>query len=104
MYAIVELGPTQYKVAEGDTVVTHRLEGEIGGTVTLEKILLTENADAIQIGRPYLNNVKVTAQVMAHPLGEKLIAFKFRNRKNFKTTKGHRQKLTSLKISKISIG
>ena len=103
MYAIVEIGPTQYKVTEGDTLVTNRLEGKVGETVTIEKVLLTENADSIQIGQPYLKNAKVTAEILDHPRGEKVIAFKFNRRKDFRKTIGHRQMLTNLKVSKISI-
>ena len=104
MYAIVELGQSQVKVAEGDSVEVFRLPDEVGKTITLDKVLLFDDGKAVQIGQPYLKNIQITAQVLQETLGEKLIAFKFLRRKNSSSTRGHRQKQTRLSITKITVG
>ena len=103
MYAVVQVGSYQYRVSEGDLIEANRLEEEKGKNVTLDKVLLYANGSDIRVGQPFLKGVKVTAKVVDHALGEKVIAFKFRRRKGYKKKKGHRQKLTVLNITKISI-
>src|SRR6185295_6690715 len=103
MYTIVKVGSSQYKVSEGDTIHVKHIETEEGKTVTLDKVLLLDDGTDVRIGQPYLKNVKVTAKVVKQTLGEKLIAFKFRRRKNYAKKKGFRAQLTELTISKISI-
>ncbi len=102
MYAVVQVGSSQYKVSEGDLIESNRMDGEKGKNVTLDKVLLYANGSDIRIGQPFLKDVKVTAKVMDHTRGEKLIAFKFKRRKGYKKKKGHRQKLTVLNITKIA--
>lgn len=102
MFAIVQVGAAQYKIAEGDVIQPNRLKEEKGTTLTLDKVLLFSHEQDIRVGRPFLSDVSVEAQVVEHVLDEKLIAFKFRRRKNYARKKGHRQKLTALKITKIS--
>ena len=101
MYAIVALGPAQYKVAEGDVIDTFLLDAEEGKSLTFDQVLLVENAGNIQIGQPLVKNAKVTAEVVKHHRDEKVIAFKFRRRKNRARIRGHRQDLTQLRITKI---
>ena len=103
MYAVVQVGSTQYKVSEGDTIETNRLESEKGKNVTLDKVLLYVDGQDIRIGQPFLKEAKVTAKVLEHPLAKKVIAFKFRRRKNYSKKIGHRQRLTLLNITKIAI-
>ena len=102
MFAIVQLGATQYKVAEGDEIQPNRLKGEIGTTIKLDKILFYSNDEDTRVGQPFLSNVSVEAQIVEHGQDKKVIAFKFRRRKNYARKIGHRQKLTSLKITKIA--
>lgn len=102
MYVVVKLGATQYKIAEGDTIVTNRMKEEEGKAVTLDNVLLFENGADIRVGQPVLKDVKVTAKVLKHHLGVKTVAFKYRRRKDSSTKRGHRQQLTSLNITKIS--
>ena len=102
MFAVVQVGSLQYKISEGDTIEAFRLEEEEGKSITLDKVLLFANGDDVRIGRPYLKDVKITAEVVDHPLDNKVIAFKFRRRKNSARIRGHRQKLTSLHIKRIS--
>ena len=102
MHAIVQVGSVQHKVSEGDKIDINRLPDEEGKNITLDKVLFFAKDNDIRIGHPFLKDVKVTALVLKHHLGEKLIAFKFRRRKNYAKKKGHRQQLTTLNITKIS--
>ena len=102
MYAVVQLGSSQYKISEGDTIDTDLMEEEKGKSVTFDKVLLFSDGKEVQIGQPYLKNIKVTAKIVGTTLGEKLISYKFRKRKESAWKKGHRQKLTTLNITKIT--
>ena len=104
MYAVIQLGSSQYKVAEGDTIESDRLAGKAGETITLDNIILVANGADVKIGQPFVKNAKVTAEVVKHHRGEKLIAFKFRRRKDSMSKVGHRKKHTVLNIKKISAG
>ncbi len=100
MYAIVQVGSQQYKVSEGDIVSVQKLDDK-GPSVRLEKVLLFEDGDTVKIGQPFLDDVKVTASIVAQEKDDKVVSFKYSKRKNTSWKKGHRQKLTTLKISKI---
>lgn len=102
MFAVVQIGSMQYKIAEGDTIDTFLLEDKEGINITLDKVLLLSDGSSVKIGQPYLKGAKVTAKVIRHHLGEKSIAFKYRKRKNSLWKKGHRSQLTTLNITKIS--
>ncbi len=102
MYAIVQLGTNQYKVKEGDTIEANRLNEKEGKDLTFDKILLYVNGNDIRVGQPYLKGVSVTAKVVEHTKDKKVIAFKFRRRKESSTIRGHRQRLTALNITKIN--
>ncbi len=102
MFAVVQIGSSQYKVAEGDTIATNRLKEEEGKSITLDKVLMFSNGEDVRVGQPYLTDIKVTAKVIKHPRGRKVYAFKFRRRKNSARKRGHRQDLTALNITKIS--
>lgn len=100
MYAIVQVGSQQYKVSEGDVVSVQKLSSK-GPSVTLEKVLFLEDGATVKIGQPFLTDVKVAATIVAQEKDAKVVAFKYSKRKNTSWKKGHRQKLTTLKISKI---
>ena len=102
MYAIVQIGSKQYKISEGDVIAVDRLDSEVDKTFTIDHVLLLADGKTVKVGQPYLSGVKVTAKVMKQSLGVKTIAFKYRKRKSSATTKGGRQKLTDLHITKIS--
>ena len=102
MYAVVQLGSSQYKISEGDTIEADLMDHDDGKSVTLDKVLLFADGKDVQIGQPYLKHIKVTAKVIGTILGEKLIAFKSRSRTANVWKKGHRQKLTTLNITKIT--
>jgi large subunit ribosomal protein L21 len=98
MYAVVETGGRQYRVQPGDTVDVERLPGEVGDTVELSSILMVGDGAEVTLGTPLLETARVTAEIMAHKRGDKIIIFKFKRRKNYRLKKGHRQSLTALKI------
>ena len=102
MYAIIQIGSSQMKVSEGDVIEAHRMKEEAGKTLTLDKVLLFAKGSDIRIGQPYLKDVKVTAKIVQHDLDDKVVAYKYRRRKNSATKIGHRQKHTALNITKIS--
>lgn len=102
MYAVVQIGGAQYKVAEGDVIRTNRLKDDEGSEITLDQVLVFSNGSEVHVGQPFLKDVKVTAKVQSHVAGSKVLAFKFRRRKDSSTLRGHRQKLTVLNILKIA--
>ena len=101
MYAVIQIGPSQYKVSEGDTIEINPISSEEGKSITLNEVLMYVDGSDVRVGQPFLKDIQVTAKVLNHSLGDKLIAFKFRKRKNYARKKGHRQKLTTLNITKI---
>jgi len=102
MYAVVQVGSSQYKVREGDLISANRLKVESGEKKELDKVLMYADGNDIRIGQPFLKDVKVSTKVVKHYLDDKKIAFKYRIRKDSSTKKGHRQQLTALKVEKIS--
>jgi len=103
MYAVVQIGSSQFRISEGDIVYATRLRGEVGKDIQLDKVLLFAKGADIRIGQPFLKDVKVTAKVEKHFLDNKVTAFKYRRRKNSSSKIGHRQKLTALNITKIAV-
>ena len=100
MYAVIETGGKQYRVAAGDTIEVERLDAEAGKTVALDRVLLV-GGDNASVGTPTVENASVTADVVEHLRGPKLVAFKMKRRKGYHRTVGHRQPLTRIKISDI---
>ena len=103
MYAVIQIGSTQYKVSEGDTIEINKIDSEAGKSITLGDVLICVDGNDVRVGQPFLKDVKVTGKVSRHILGEKLIAFKYRLRKDSSRKKGHRQKLTAVNITKIAM-
>ena len=104
MYAVIETGGKQYRVAAGDTLEIERLETEAGKPYTFDRVLLVENDGKISVGTPTVSKATVVADVTQHLRGGKTIAFKMRRRKGYHRTVGHRQELTRVKITEIKGG
>jgi large subunit ribosomal protein L21 len=102
VYAIVKTGGKQYRVERGQTLLVERLAAEQGSSVALEPILYRSD-DAV-FDAAGLKKVKVTATVVAHERGEKLRVFKFKPKRGYKRRTGHRQELTRLHVTDISMG
>lgn len=101
MYAVLETGGKQYKVAAGDTLEIERLEAAAGDTVTLDRVLLVSKDGQTSVGTPTVASASVVADVVSHIRGPKTIAFKMRRRKGYHRTVGHRQELTVIKVKEI---
>ena len=101
MYAIVEIAGQQFKVEKDQQIFVHRLEAEEGSKVDFENVLLIDNGGKINVGAPAVKGGKVTAKVLEHLKGDKVIVFKKKRRKGYKVKNGHRQYLTKLEILKI---
>ena len=101
MYAIVEIAGQQFRVTEGQKLFVHRLGTEIGSVAEFEKVLLIDNDGNVTIGSPVIEGAKVTAEVISHLKGDKVIVFHKKRRKGYRKRNGHRQYLTELKINEI---
>ncbi|HKO91553.1 MAG TPA: 50S ribosomal protein L21 [Polyangiaceae bacterium] len=99
--AIFRSGGQQYRATEGDRLRIASLAGEAGETVVFDEVLALVGEKAA-IGRPLVAGAKVSAEIVSHGRGEKLIVFKFRRRKRYKRKMGHRQGFTEVKITGIS--
>lgn len=102
MYAVIETGSKQYRVAPGDTVEVELLAAEAGQTVTLDRVLLVANEGRVSVGTPTVDKATVVADVIKRIRGPKKVAFKMRRREGYHKTIGHRQELTVLKIKTIN--
>ena len=101
-YAIVQTGGKQYRVAEGDLIDVEKLDVAAGNDTTLD-VLFIADGGKVQLGSPLLAGASVTAEVIDQHKGEKVIAYKYKRRKGYHRTVGHRRQLTRLKIKSISI-
>jgi large subunit ribosomal protein L21 len=102
MFAVIQIGSSQFKVTEGDSIETNRLDSEVGKDIALDNVLVYAKDADVRVGQPFLKDVKVKAKVVNHKRGAKVIAFKYRRTKDSACKKGHRQELTTLSITKIS--
>ena len=101
MYAIIETGGKQYKVAEGEMVKVEKLEAEAGDKITLDQVLMLKDDNGTKIGDPLVSGAKVTAAVLEQGRSKKITVYKYKRRKNERKKQGHRQAYTRLLIEKI---
>ena len=101
MYAIVEIAGQQFKVEKDQQVYVHRLENKEGSKVEFDNVLLIDNDGKIKVGAPAISGAKVTAKVVSHLKGDKVVVFKKKRRKGYRVKNGHRQDLTEILIQKI---
>lgn len=101
MYAIVETGGKQYRVAEGDVITVERLGANEGDEVVLERVLLVAGDGGVKVGAPVVDGAKVRATVTGVGKHRKILVFKYKPKKNYRRRYGHRQPYTQLKITKI---
>ncbi len=97
MKAVIETGGKQYYVEEGKVIFVEKIDAKEGSTITLPRVLMANGVS----GRPYLNNVKVSAKVLKQGKGKKVKVFKYVQKNNYHKTQGHRQPYTKLEITKI---
>ena len=101
MYAIVEIAGQQFKVEKDQQVFVHRLDAKEGDKVDFENVLLTDADGKVNVGAPAIKGAKVSASVVRHLKGDKVIIFRKKRRKGYKKKNGHRQSFTELKIESI---
>ncbi|MEC7078442.1 MAG: 50S ribosomal protein L21 [Pseudomonadota bacterium] len=102
MFAVFQSGGKQHRVSEGDVVKVELLEGEPGVEVTFDRVLMVADGDNVNVGTPYVNDGKVTAEVLRVDRGKKVRIIKFKRRKDYLKRRGHRQWFTEVKITGIS--
>ena len=103
MYAVIETGSKQYKVAKDDIILIERLEVKEDRTLRLNDVLLIKDGSSVHVGSPYLKGAGVTCEVLAEVRGDKLIAYKYKKRKSSKKKIGHRQDLLKLEVKSIEL-
>ena len=101
MYAVIETGGKQYRVAEGDTLRVEKTAGNPGEEILLDKVLLLEKGEETLVGKPFLEDVRVRAEILAQRRAKKIVVFKFKRRKGYRRKQGHRQHYTGLRIKAI---
>lgn len=101
MYAVVETGGKQYRVAAGDKLTIERLEAEVGQPVTLDRVLLVARDGQCSVGRPTVTGASVVADVVQHQRGDKIVIWKMKRRKGYHKKQGHRQEQTVLLVKEI---
>ena len=103
-YAIIRTGGKQYRVQPGSTLRVETIPGDAGATVEFNEVLLGSDGTDVRTGVPYLSSAKVTAEIVKHGRGEKIVVFKFKRRKNYARKQGHRQGFTEVRIKAITLG
>jgi large subunit ribosomal protein L21 len=103
-YAIIRTGGRQFRVAEGDTIDVDILDVEPGKTATFGDVLMFADGKKVTHGDPLISGAKVTGEVVEQRKDKKVVAFKYKRRKGYHRTVGHRRKLTRVKIKSINVG
>lgn len=103
-YAIVELGGKQYVAREGEGIAVDHLSSKVGDKITLDRVLLVADDGKLTIGRPYVDGVKVEAEVLYHFRAPKIIVYKFKPKVRYRRKLGHRQHHTRLTVERITVG
>ncbi len=101
MYAIVDIAGQQFKVQKSQQIFVHRLEGNEGDTVNFDKVLLVDNEGKIDVGMPTVKGASISAKIVNHLQGDKVLVFKKKRRKGYAKLNGHRQQLTKIEIQDI---
>ncbi|MEQ1602393.1 MAG: 50S ribosomal protein L21 [Methylophilaceae bacterium] len=102
MYAVIKTGGKQYRVIPGERLKVEKLDGEVGSDVTLDQVLVVADGENVTIGSPIIVGATVKAKVLSHGRGDKVMIFKFRRRKHYRKTQGHRQSYTEIQIENIA--
>ena len=104
MYAIIEACGKQYKVAQGDVVFFEKLDAEEGKKVKFDNVILvSEDNGKVEVGNPYVKDAKVEGKVVSHGKAKKILVYKYKAKKNYRRTQGHRQPYTKVEITSVKI-
>ena len=104
MYAVFQTGGKQFRAEKGVTLRVPTIEAAAGEKIEITDVLLGSDGKTVKAGTPTLKGAKVTAEIVKHGLGDKIVVFKFRRRKNYARKQGHRQAFTEIRINEVSIG
>ncbi|HWG52077.1 MAG TPA: 50S ribosomal protein L21 [Gemmatimonadaceae bacterium] len=104
MYAVIRTGGRQFRVEPGKTLRVPTLAGDVGARITFSEVLLGSDGTTVHTGAPLVSGASVTADIVRHGKGEKIIVFKMKRRKNYARKQGHRQPFTEVRIHDISLG
>lgn len=103
MYIVLEVGSKQYRLEKNDEFLVNRIAGRTQGVVKFKNVLFAKEKNAYHAGAPYIKDAYVTCEILSHPRGKKVVAFKYKRRKSSKRKVGHRQDLTRLKVKEIHV-
>jgi len=101
MYAVIATGGKQYKVEKGETLRVEKLSGEVGDEISFDNVLMFSDGEDVKIGQPAVENVAVRGHIVEQGKTKKILVFKYKRRKRFRKTQGHRQQYTAIKIDSI---
>ena len=102
-YAVVKTGGKQYRVAEGDVLTVEKLDAEEGASVDFDQVLLVGEGSEVKVGTPFVEGCTVTGTVESQYKGRKIDVIKFKRRKGYRRTLGHRQQLTRVRVTGIKV-
>jgi large subunit ribosomal protein L21 len=100
-YAVIRTGGKQYRVAPGDVLRIERLPGDVGAAVEFTEVLLTGGDGAVRVGTPLVEGARVRAEIVAQGRARKILVFKKKRRKNYRRRRGHRQAITTVRVTEI---
>ncbi|MBV8198934.1 MAG: 50S ribosomal protein L21 [Candidatus Eremiobacteraeota bacterium] len=103
MYAIIETGGKQYRVAEGDVIHCDATAADVGAEITFDRVVLAGGADAVKVGAPALDGASVTGTVLRQGKAKKILVFRYKPKKRVRKLRGHRQPFAEVKITKITL-
>ena len=103
MYAIIETGGKQLRVAEGDVIRTDLVDQEVGATVTFDRVVLSSNGSAVSVGAPTVAGAVVSGTVLRQAKDKKILVFKYKPKKRVRKLVGHRQRFAEVRIEKITL-
>ena len=103
-YAVIRTGGKQYRVSPGDIIHVEKIPGEPGAACAFDDVLLAAHDDAVEVGTPTVAGARVTAQVIKQGKAKKILVFKKKRRKNYRRRQGHRQLLTTVRVTAIVTG
>lgn len=98
MYAVIKTGGKQYRVTPGEKLKVEKIDSDVGSDITLDQVLVLADGENVTIGAPLIAGAAVKATVVSHGRGDKVMIFKFRRRKHYRKTQGHRQSYTEIQI------
>jgi len=101
MYAIVKSGGKQYKVAQGQILRVETIPGDIGSEITFNDVLMVSTGDTVSVGNPVMTDAAVTGRIVEQGRSKKVLVFKYKRRKRYRRTRGHRQNYTAVQIDSI---